>query len=139
MYRMEPVENPHTLPKTLSNWIIELEVGNGIGRNVAVISDLTHSKSTQSPDGKFSVVGVRTLTVPLDRMPTLENAREAADEIALALLRVPGKAKPSDLVLYVCHDGLSRATVNNPPLWQRHFRYMEVSPKTAEVSPCGGR
>jgi hypothetical protein len=66
-------------------------------------------------------------------LPTLENACETADEIAVALLQVPGKAKPSDLVLYVLHNGLSVATAHKPPAWQHHFRYVAAETMEANV------
>lgn len=132
MYRMEPVDESQKT-KTLADWVIELEVGNGIARNFATITDLTHSKATPTPGGNLSVVGGRTLTLPLDELPTLENACETADELALALLEIPGKAKPSDLVLYVFHDGLCKATADNRPLWQRHFRYVAAETTEARV------
>jgi len=129
MYRMEPVEKPQS-PKL--DWIIELEVGRGIARNFASNTDLRQSKATPTPNGNIALVGGKMLFLRLDELPTLENARETADEIAIALLHVPGKAKPSDMVLYVLFDGLSAATAHKPPAWQHYFRY--VAAETMEAS-----
>jgi hypothetical protein len=41
MYQMQPVDESHTRP----DWMIELEVGSGIARNFATITDLAQSKA----------------------------------------------------------------------------------------------
>ncbi len=120
-YRMEPIEDSH-----LCEWMIELEVGGGIGQRLALITDLTGPKTTKLPDGKLSVTGARTLTLPLDEVPTSETACEIADELALALLE-SGKAKPAHLVRYVLHKGLCAATAHKQPDWQHCFRYVVSS------------
>jgi len=124
-YRMEPIEE-----MKLCDFTIELEVGDGIGRKLANVSDLTQGKVTKLPNGNLSVKGARTLTLPLDEEPTMATAtaRETAEEIASALLEA-GKAKPHHTVMFVCHEGLSLATAHKPPVWQHGFRFVpDVTP-----------
>jgi hypothetical protein len=123
MYRMEPVKTP-TVP--FAAWMVELEIGGGIGRNFAVVTDLRRTKRIPTLDGNVAVKGAKTRTFPLppDEIPTSpDTALEVADGIALALLQIPGKARPSDLVLYAFYDGLCAATANKPPAWQHFFKY----------------
>jgi hypothetical protein len=117
-YRMEPIED-----MKLCDFTIELEVGGGIGRKLANVSDLTQGKVTKLPNGNLSVKGARTLMLPLDEEPTMATARETAEEIAMALLEA-GKAKPHHTVLFVFHDGLTAATAHKAPAWQHGFRYV---------------
>lgn len=128
-YRMEPVES-----EKLTQWIIELEVGKGLMRNIAVLTDLRRAKSTFTRDGNLSVKGGKTITLPLDELPSWESACETCDKIALALLEAQGKARPSDLVLFVIHDGLTFATAHKRPAWHSKFRYVAVEVETAETS-----
>lgn len=124
-YRMEPIEE-----MKLCDFTIELEVGRGIGRKFANISDLTQGKVTKLRNGNFSVKGGRTLLLPLDEEPTMATARETAEAIALALLEA-GKAKPHHTVLFVCHDGLTAATAHKPPVWQHGFKFVpDVTPQS---------
>jgi hypothetical protein len=69
------------------------------------------------------------------REPVQAGSTKGADvpTVAVALLQVPGKAKPSDLVLYVLHNGLSVATAHKPPAWQHHFRYVAAETMEANV------
>jgi hypothetical protein len=93
-YHIEPVENAGKPVKI--DWLIELEVGDGLARNVATIADLTRSKTTPTAKGTLAYRGAKTLALPLDEQPTTETAFEVANEIALALLEA-GKSRPSDL------------------------------------------
>lgn len=126
-YHIEPVENAGKPVKI--DWLIELEVGDGLARKVATITDLTKSKTTPTSKGTVAYQGAKTLTLPLDEPPTTEAALEVADEIALALLEA-GKSKPSDLVVVVLHKNLTLATANQKPFWQSHFRYVSGEPAT---------
>jgi hypothetical protein len=125
-YRMEPIED-----MKLCDFTVELEVGCGIGRKLALVTDLTQGKVTKSPkSGNLLVKGARTLTLPLDEEPTMVTARETAEVIALALLET-GKAKPHRTVLFVCHEGLTAATAHKAPAWQHGFRFVpEVTPES---------
>lgn len=129
-YRMEPLMDA---PEHLAQWMIELEVGKGVGRRHALITDLRRAKTTINADGTRNVTGTRNLALRLDEQPTLENACEAADDIALALLEANGNAQPSDVVLYVIFDGLTEKTADRPPVWQHHFRYVPEPEATASV------
>ena len=126
-YHIEPVENAGKPVKI--DWLIELEVGDGLARNVATITDLTRSKTTPTTKSTLAYQGAKTLTLPLDEQPTTETAFEVADEIALALLEA-GKSKPSDLVVVVLHKNLTLATAYRKPFWQSHFRYVPGEPAT---------
>jgi len=138
-YQMEPLEEDR-----ITEWMIELEIGNGVGRNLAVISHLRGTKAAATPSNKFMTVGTdgklglpnialsggKYLTVPLekDEIPnTPEAALELADQLAVALLEIPGKASPSDCVKYVFHRGLTEATKHEKPFFQHNFRYRWVA------------
>ena len=133
MYRMELTESESRVP----DWIIELEIGNGFGRNHALITDLRGSRATSIAEGGFEVTGGRSMMLELDEIPAAETAAQTADEIAMTLLEVPGTAKPSDLVLYIFHVGLSAATAQRRPAHQYYFRYAAI--ETKETSVRGGR
>jgi hypothetical protein len=120
-YHIEPFENAGERVKI--DWLIELEVGDGIAPNLATITDLTKSTITPATNGTYTYRGARTLTLLLDEPPTTETAFQVAGEIALALL-VAGRSKPSHLVDVVLHKHLSLATVHQRPFWQSHFRYV---------------
>lgn len=122
MYRLEPVTECTATPQ----WTIELEVGNGVGRGYATITDLRYCKWKPTRNGNNIARGARTLTLSLEggEMPTKSNAVEIAEDIALALLEADGKAKPTDIITVVCHDGLTAKTAHQMPWWQSQFRYV---------------
>ena len=126
-YHIEPVENAGKPVKI--DWLIELEVGDGLARSIATITDLTKSKTTPTSKGTLAYRGAKTLTLPLDEPPTTETAFEVADGIAMALLEAR-KSKPSDLVVVVLHKNLTWATACQKPLWQSLFRYVPGKPAT---------
>jgi hypothetical protein len=122
MYHLEPLTEHTSTPQ----WTIELEVGQGIGRGYAVITDLRDCKWKSTYNGKKLARGAKTLKLSLEggEMPTKANAVEIAEDIALALLEANAKAKPTDIITVVCHDGLTAKTAHQMPWWQTQFRYV---------------
>ena len=98
-YRMEPVVGDN---HPIADFMIELEIGNGIARNLATLTDLTNSRMIPTSDGSgFSLADGRMMNLDLEEMiPTPETAMEIADTLAIALLAC-GKANPTHEILYV--------------------------------------
>lgn len=132
MYHLEPVTESTPTPQ----WTIELEVGNGIGRGYAVITDLRNCKWKPTRNGNNIARGAKTLTLSLGggEVPTKSNAVEIAEEIALALLEADCKAKPTDIITVVCHDGLTAKTAHQMPCWQSQFRYVAGEPECESIN-----
>jgi hypothetical protein len=49
-------------------------------------------------------------------------------------MEAQGKAKASDVVLFVIHEGLTLATAHKRHAWRGKFRYVAVDVETAETS-----
>lgn len=132
MYHLEPVTENTSTPQ----WTIELEVGNGVGRGYAVITDLRNCKWKSNCNGNNIARGAMTLSLSLEggKMPTKANAAEIAEDIALALLEANVKAKPTDIIAVVCHDGLTAKTAHEKPFWQSQFRFVAGSRESESIN-----
>jgi hypothetical protein len=72
-YHIEPVENSGRPGRI--DWLIELEVGSGLCRNVATITDMTTCKTSPTRNGTVAYHGGKTLYLPLDEPPTTSRQR----------------------------------------------------------------
>jgi hypothetical protein len=140
MYKMEPIADE----TCWAEWMIELEIGRGVGQNMVLVTDLRESVKLPLSDHTVLVSaadginrggkhqgGLPQLTIPLTPEEVEElraDPVEFASNIALAILGAeePHQAKPTDRVRFVFFEGLTAKTAHLPPKYQHCFRYVET-------------